>query len=213
MESQNTSDNNDEQIALIQKKMVLESKIKNGVSWFYWIAGLSLVNLFISAFGSKVVFAIGLGITRLINAIIMELSTTIPPSSVINIVTIFGFIFEFILAGLFAFFGIFGQRKNRIVIIIGLVVYGLDCIILILFNDWWAVIFHCIAIYFIWSGFQAIGKMKELEINGPIQIPAKFSIQPPFSSKKVQKQFIAIFIVCIIVIVLTLAYWIATGAK
>jgi hypothetical protein len=193
--------------------MVLESRIRNGVSWFYWIAGFSVINSIISASGSKIVFVIGLGITRVINAIIMELSKTTPPSSAINILTIFGFLFELLLAGLFVIFGIFGQHKYRIAIIIGLVVYGLDCLILIIFNDWWALAFHCFAIYSIWSGYRAIEKMKELEKNGPIQVPGNVSIQPPFSSKKVKKQFIAIFIVCIVVIVLTLTYWIATGAK
>ena len=45
-----------------------EALLKSGASWFYWIAGLSLINSFIALSGSDYGFILGLGITRIIDA-------------------------------------------------------------------------------------------------------------------------------------------------
>src|ERR1044071_6443875 len=43
---------------------VLEKQLKGGGSWFYWIAGLSLVNSVLALSGSETRFILGLGITQ-----------------------------------------------------------------------------------------------------------------------------------------------------
>src|SRR5437016_14082822 len=42
---------------------VLEKQLKSGGSWFYWIAGLSLINSAIALSGSGMRFILGLGVT------------------------------------------------------------------------------------------------------------------------------------------------------
>ena len=45
------------------------AQLKNGANWFYWIAGLSLVNSAIFAFGGHVSFIAGLAYTQIIDAV------------------------------------------------------------------------------------------------------------------------------------------------
>ena len=47
----------------------LERAVSGGASWFYWIAGLSLVNSAIVLFGGQWNFIVGLGVTQIIDAI------------------------------------------------------------------------------------------------------------------------------------------------
>jgi hypothetical protein len=45
-------------------------QLHRGAQWFYWIAGLSLVNALSAAFGSQWGFIIGLGITQVVSAVV-----------------------------------------------------------------------------------------------------------------------------------------------
>ena len=47
----------------------LLAQLKSGANWFYWIAGLSVVNSLIFAFGGHTSFIAGLGLTQLIDGI------------------------------------------------------------------------------------------------------------------------------------------------
>src|SRR4051794_40879026 len=60
----------------VAERLALESKIqslvqqgRNGANWFYWIAGLSLVNSVILLTGGNTFFFIGLGVTMMADAI------------------------------------------------------------------------------------------------------------------------------------------------
>ena len=43
-------------------------QLRSGVSWFYWIAGLSLINSILSVSGQSWRFIFGLGVTQLLDA-------------------------------------------------------------------------------------------------------------------------------------------------
>lgn len=46
--------------------------IKGGANWFYWIAGLSIINTLIIFFNGDVNFIVGLGLTQIIDAIFYD---------------------------------------------------------------------------------------------------------------------------------------------
>src|SRR5690349_15552832 len=52
----------------VEATAVSERKIKSGAGWFYWIAGLSLINSVIAATGAGWAFIVGLGVTQFIDA-------------------------------------------------------------------------------------------------------------------------------------------------
>ena len=47
----------------------LAQRVKSSANWFYWIAGLSVVNSIVVHTGSSWSFIAGLGITQLIDAV------------------------------------------------------------------------------------------------------------------------------------------------
>ena len=52
------------QLAIIQKKLSLDSKIRSGINWYFWIAGLSLVNTIAYLLGISIAFVVGLVLQR-----------------------------------------------------------------------------------------------------------------------------------------------------
>lgn len=54
----------------IKERLELETRLNSGAGWFYWIAGLSLLNSIIMLSGSDLYFVIGLGITQIIDVFI-----------------------------------------------------------------------------------------------------------------------------------------------
>ena len=53
----------------IEGKLKIESKFKSGASWFFWIAGLSIINSIILLAGGQWNFIVGLGVTQIIDVI------------------------------------------------------------------------------------------------------------------------------------------------
>src|SRR6266516_3067348 len=53
---------------------VLEKQLKGGGSWFYWIAGLTLVNAVMALSGSGTRFILGLGLTQIFDKLAQRMS-------------------------------------------------------------------------------------------------------------------------------------------
>ena len=53
----------------MKKQMMTESRLKKGAGWFFWIAGLSILNSIIGLTGGGVNFILGLGLSQIIDAI------------------------------------------------------------------------------------------------------------------------------------------------
>lgn len=52
--------------------------LRNGTAWFFWIAGLSLVNAVITHAGSDLSFVAGLGVTQVIDALAIVAAAELP---------------------------------------------------------------------------------------------------------------------------------------
>lgn len=132
-----------------QEAATLKAQFLNGISWFYWIGALSLVNMAMSHFADRK-FIIGLGITEVLDALAFadgkQVSVGWMAASVLVSV---GFI------GL----GYLGRKGKRAFIIAGLAFYALDAALLIFAKDVLSVLFHAYAGWSIFRGFQALGKI------------------------------------------------------
>ncbi|MDF2613320.1 MAG: hypothetical protein K0S71_1106 [Clostridia bacterium] len=137
----------------LQTKMELEGQFKNGVSWFYWIAGLSIINTVTYLMGMDWSFIAGLGVTQMIDVFTESLYGSI------RVIALF---INFLLAGFFAFLGYLTRKRRNWVIILGVVLYSLDTIIFIFFQDWISVAFHGLAIYSFIKAILANNKLKML---------------------------------------------------
>ncbi len=147
-----------DQMAAIQNRLVLERRFKNGVNWFYWIAGLSIVNSVAYLSGLTLAFVIGLGVTQIVDAFMGEVAKEFVQSA--TVLRVIGLFIDLCLAGVFLLFGYLGRKQYRAAIITGMVLYALDGILLLLFQDYLGGAFHVWALISIWSGLKALGQLQ-----------------------------------------------------
>jgi hypothetical protein len=136
----------------------LRRQIDSGASWFYWIAGLSLVNAVIAAAGSNWSFIIGLGIPQLLTGVARGL----PGDAASTVIIAILWIVSFAIAGFFAACGWFAKRPSVVAFTAGMVLFALDTLIFVVAEDWIGVGFHALALYFFWKGLSAAREYKKL---------------------------------------------------
>ena len=132
----------------------LEAVIISGAKWFYWIAGLSLVNTILSSLGSNRRFVIGLGMTEVVDYIAKQAGAG------------GGFVplaIDVLIVGMFAFFGYKACQRSKAAFLTGMIVYVLDAGLLLLAADYFSVAFHGLALFYIFKGFSANNKLLVLD--------------------------------------------------
>ncbi len=149
------------QLANVQKKLALDSRLRSGINWFFWIAGLSLVNSAAYLFGTSWTFVIGLGVTQLVDGIVTGVIKELGDSwSVLRVV---GVGTDLLIAGMFVLIGYFGRKRMRWPVIVGMVLYVLDGILVLLFGDFIGALFHGLALWGIWTGLRAMQQLEALQ--------------------------------------------------
>jgi hypothetical protein len=125
--------------------------VQSAARWFWWIAGLSLVNVVMFQTGSDTNFVVGLGITVVSDAFFASQKAI-------------GFAIDAIAVGFFFLMGLQGQRGRLWAFYLGLAVYALDALIYVNVKDWMPVAFHALAIFFIGRG--ALSLRQSLQTAG-----------------------------------------------
>jgi len=171
MEAQNTPTVDASQMATLQKKVAVEGKFKNGVNWFFWIAGLSILNTLIFLLGGSITFVVGLGITQIVDGFMYGLASEIGQGGIVA--RLIGFVIDIFVSGIFVLFGILGRKRFRWSIVLGAVLYALDGVILIPFKDVLGVAFH------IWALSGIVGSLKWLKELQALEQPKTASAIEP----------------------------------
>lgn len=140
------------------EQLKLENQFKNGANWFYWIAGLSVINSMILIFGGDMSFIVGLGITQLVDAIAWEFRN----SGGLNLDFVF-FTASLLISGIFVLFGYLSRRKIMGIYIAGMVLYTLDGLIYLLVGDWLSLGFHVFVLFSLFGGLKALRVLNEQE--------------------------------------------------
>ena len=148
-------------------KMVVQARLKGAASWFYWIAGLSLINSIIVMAGGKVHFIIGMGVTTVVDVVAKQAG---------GVGLVAGMVVNVFVAAVCAAFGVLGNRRKTWAMWVGMVLYALDGLLLLLFQDWLSVAFHGYALFRI---SQGLGAIRELEALAPKPAPAVISSSSP----------------------------------
>lgn len=143
-------------------KYNLERRLKGSANWFYWIAGLSLVNWIISTFNLGGVFVLGLGVTQLLDGIARSLITELG-SDYATVLTVISFVATLALSGLYAIFGYFGGKRANWAFFIGIAFYILDALLFVWVQDWMPIIFHGLALVYLFRGPGAIKQLQALD--------------------------------------------------
>jgi hypothetical protein len=149
-------------VPVIDKAFIAASddQIKGGARWFWWIAGLSLVNSVLIHSGSDTSFVIGLGFTLIVDAIFQSLKIVAFAIDVIAIGTIFGL-------------GWFAGKGHVWAFVTGLILYAIDALIYVGMQSWMSVGFHVFALFFIGRGMLALRAALKAarEIPPPVETP------------------------------------------
>lgn len=155
-------------------KSDLELKMLRGASWFYWIAGLVILQLLAMlnhiAWGTS----IGLGILRYPPQF-MSLSPTLAAAAAIVVLLALGYV---------------SGRPVRWTFVLGILLYGADGVLFLMQHDYFGVVVHIIIIYFLWNGLSAAnmmaqneGLMRDLAIRAALQKDreerARAGVPPP----------------------------------
>ena len=135
----------------------LAAKVNAGANWFFWIAGMSLVNSLVAAFEGQWSFIIGLGITQVFDAFALVIGEN---SGSPGLAKTIAFCLDVAVAFVFVLFGLFARKRMTSAFIIGMVIYAADGLIFLLAGDWLSIGFHVFALYFIFSGFNSLRELK-----------------------------------------------------
>lgn len=115
----------------------LEQRLARSANWFYWIAGLSLVNVF--AASTNYQFVLGSGAVEAAPAFGMTAAIAI----------------DACVIGGFAVLGYLAARRHTWAFVLGMVLYALDGLIFLFAQDWLAAAFHAFVLYVLFLGAQA----------------------------------------------------------
>jgi hypothetical protein len=134
-------------------------EIMGGASWFWWIAALSLVNSIMIHSGSDTNFVIGLGFTLLADAMFKEY-------------LIVALVIDVLALGIFVGFGFLSRKGHLWAFITGIVLYSLDAIIYLLFQDWMSVAFHGLALFYMIRGAKTLRVALKAAAEPPVIAPS-----------------------------------------
>ena len=131
-----------------EARRTLENQRRNGGQWFYWIAGLSLVNAAMGFAGQDWRFILGLGVTQ----IVQELAKSGSAGTKAGLVGV----------AVLVVFVILGQRAVQgqgWAFVLGMTLYALDGAIFVLIQDWPGAGFHAFALLMITRGYVAARRL------------------------------------------------------
>jgi len=122
---------------------------RGGARWFYWVAGLSLINSLASLTGQHWRFILGLGITQLADAIAAHSSRGLGPVAVMDAMVVGGFVL----------LGRFAERGRVWAFGVGAAIYALDGLIFVGLRDWIGVAFHVFVLVMTVRGLDAARRL------------------------------------------------------
>lgn len=137
----------------------LINAVKSGASWFYWIAGLSLINTAMQFFESETAFVLGLGITQVADAIAATVAE--PGTSAASVLRMVAIAFDLFAAGLFIFFGWQANQHKSWAFLTGMGLFLADTLLFLIVQDWLGLGFHALALFFIFGGYSALRKLNQ----------------------------------------------------
>ena len=130
----------------------------SGANWFYWIAGLSIINSLATFYQGGVSFVVGLGITQVIDAIAFAVAQEASAGG--DAIRIGALLVSMVFAGLFAGFGWLANRGLGWAFLVGMVLYALDGLLFLFVGDWISIAFHAFALVCVGKGYQALRALR-----------------------------------------------------
>jgi len=151
----------------IEEQLTNENNLKSGANWFYWVAGLSLINTIMIFAGAKWGFAIGLAITQIIDVVAYGFAHTY----VTSVPLYLAFLADMVIAGIFVYIGYMARQKKEYAFIAGMALYAVDGSFYFSAVDILGLGVHAVALFFMYRGYQALTKMNKSRAGGTGPMP------------------------------------------
>jgi hypothetical protein len=135
--------------------VALTQEARKARSWFAFVAGLSLVNTVLNLLQVEWGFVIGLGATRVVDAIIWGARAEADPA-IAAAITVVGVLINLFLIGLVALVWWLSGRGSTTAYLMGMICYALDGLIFVSVQDWFGVAFHIFFLIGMWKGYGAL---------------------------------------------------------
>lgn len=100
-----------------------------GANWFFWIAGLSLLNSVVQLMNGRWGFLAGLGVTQFLDGIAKALVPRMGGAAIA-----IAFAMDLMAAGVLVLFGLMARQKHTWAFVLGMILYGLDGLLFCLFR-------------------------------------------------------------------------------
>jgi hypothetical protein len=162
------------QVGAISSKLTAEGKLRGAMTWFYLVAGLSVLNSLVFMFGGSIAFVVGLAVSQIADAFATAASEDLGGSSLPLLI---GFSVNLAIAVVFVAIGVLGRRRNKPAVLVGIVLYALDTLLSVILTAWLSAAFHVLAIVGMVRGLRAIDELAAIERSQPftadIHLPAR----------------------------------------
>ncbi|MFN2532142.1 MAG: hypothetical protein ABR555_12680 [Pyrinomonadaceae bacterium] len=122
-------------------------------------------------------FILSLGTTQIFDAIANAASEQLGTAG-----KIVALIMDLIVTGVFALLGFLAGKKHLWAFILGMVLFGLDGLVLLVLQDWIGVVFHALVLFWLVRGYMAGRELMSLERELAQQPPAPVQLQTPAPS-------------------------------
>lgn len=156
------------QLQALQARLKLENTLKGGVSWFYWIAGLSVINSLLQLLGLHWSFFAGLGSAQVVDGIAAGIAQQLALSWG-WVVRGVGFGFTLALASLFALCGRWAGQRHTWAFVVGMGLYGLDGLFFLFAQDFLGGAFHLFVLYGLYTGLRANQQLgRQFPVSRPV---------------------------------------------
>jgi len=132
-----------------EARKTLEAQRRSGGQWFYWVAGLSLINSVLALTGQEWHFILGLGVTQLVQELSQQSGAAGLKAGLVGLGVI----------GLFTVLGHRAVQGYRWAFVLGMTLFALDGVIFLLVQDWVGVGFHVFALVMILRGYSAARRL------------------------------------------------------
>ena len=133
----------------------------SGARWFFWVAGLSVINSIIVLAEGRWNFLAGLGVIQVISGLAIGLSEQ--AGGAVKIVAL---VLDLMVAGIFVGLGLFAQKHQTWAFVFGMAIYALDGLIFVFVQDWLSIAFHAFVLFSIYRGLSANRKLLGLRADG-----------------------------------------------
>jgi hypothetical protein len=132
---------------------------QNGAAWFYWVAGLALINSLCALTESNFGFALGLNVTLIVDYMALGAVRGGADDSV----KLLALAFDLVVYALVAACGWLSQKRVLPVFAIGMALYLLDALLFFVVFDVASTVLHAFALWSMWSGISAYRRLNALE--------------------------------------------------